>query len=98
MRTLQEIRDYCNAAKEGPWYYNTRSWCVLDSNDDVIFDRISGGEGSGIFCANAREDLPRVLEDAVRLRQAVLRFLQPYGEYSTLRQALLTDTAYLEDR
>jgi len=78
-RTASEIRTYCEAASEGPWHkngflpqraYNGASQCVLVAPARIfVRSEVAIAEANLAFCVNARVDLPRVLEVAVKLRE-----------------------------
>jgi len=100
-RTASEIRAYCEAASDGPWYAEMltfQSWCglVRDKDDDCSIVR-EGSETDVAFIANARTDLPRALEAAEKLRAALSYRIMWTGTPEQLRDAedaLLADTVW----
>lgn len=68
-RTGSEIREYCEAASEGPWTASPGPGGGIDAPKDVMNElyRTGNFEANQHFSANARTDLPRVLEAAVKL-------------------------------
>jgi len=73
-RTASEIRAYCEAASEGEWRYSEDAWRVFSKLDGEDFELLAVQmfSADGRFAANARTDLPRVLEAAVKLRHIVV--------------------------
>jgi len=71
-RTAREIRAYCEAASEGPWLAEIGvpySGLVRDKdNNFAIAQHMEAGDAQ--FLANARADLPRLLDAAVALWRA----------------------------
>ena len=56
---LQQIKERCDAATEGPWDSVISSYCILDGKADqlMVFD-----ENNKHFIAHARTDVPMLLE------------------------------------
>jgi len=106
-RTAKEIKAYCEAAAKGPWRHNDYYIHVVreDNRADILLKGVSQAKWGELranltFSANARTDLPTLLEDAVRLRRALRRYVNcethPVGSFTRDNQ-LLDCTAYLED-
>ena len=91
-RTGAEIREYCEAATEGPWGKNERHY-------GDIYSPVSGDLGrmyhanNHDFVVNARTDMPRLLDAAMSLRRmykSLWELVEIQGE-----SAVLTTTAWL---
>jgi len=103
-RTAAEIGAYCEAASEGPWFIAkelTRNGVSVLSLEGGL-PTASEIEGNREFIANARIDLPRVLEAAIGLREVVedlLGYATEAGRPGRDRaaQIMLGETGWLVD-
>jgi len=102
-RTVSEIRAYCEAASEGPWTAEIGApysgSLVRDKDIDFSIAQHIEAEDAQ-FIANARTDLPRLLDAAVKLRAALSYRITRAGTPEQLREAedvLMANTAWLVD-
>lgn len=77
---LQAIRERAEKASAGPWEVcgtPNEPWRRI-GNDygciDVYMQRLLNGDNNAEFIANARTDIPALLEEVLRLRKAILSF------------------------
>jgi hypothetical protein len=75
-RDLQKIVGRCNAAAPGPWHaslegrdHTSGSDVILTGKKGVEFE-VSGATSADYdFIAHARQDIPRLVAEIIRLRQ-----------------------------
>jgi len=105
-RTASEIRAYCEAASEGPWLTGPESeyWPIVRKVGGVLpgmgkYEDLlcsENAENDAMFCINARTDLLRVLDVAVKLRERLrIHGLSVGLDWDT--RELMTKTAWLEE-
>lgn len=79
MRSLKEIKEYCEKVAEGPWVFDGDSnhiYCPkIPARTRWSVCQIRFGSGADLenarFIANARTDLPRLAEWAERARKVL---------------------------
>lgn len=66
---LDAIRKRAEAATEGPWYYDNQTGDLIEINTGKYPKKVLADEATGVFLANAREDVPALLAEVERLQQ-----------------------------
>ena len=102
-RTAAEILGYCERATPEPWDVITVPYChrVMDGNGAYVLEARATYRAAAWFAAQARADLPRVVCDAVLLREVLRLLTQEYaraGQRGAVWNAavrMLNGTTYL---
>jgi len=104
-RTVSEIRAYCEAATKEPWWWDQTTECIatpagytaaLGERDQKSDVPLRDSVVDGTFIANARTDLPRLLDAATALWERLrIHGLSVGLDWDT--RALLTKTMWLEE-